>query len=144
MIVYNAGNIDHNSRFILSCVIGFVVAVVLGICYGAVQSLVRIEMEIMYIFIGWVIAKTMREIGHGVTKKYSILGGILAAVAIIVGDIVTCYGLPMLFTVLFHPSMWLMTFRVMILSKLSSIWGLLGVMFRAAGIYVGYSESRIF
>ena len=81
MQIYNAGNIDHNSRFVLSIVIGLLGAVAMGIIYGMVQSILRIEFEYMYILIGWLIGEMIRRIGHGVTKKYNVLGAILALIA---------------------------------------------------------------
>ena len=144
MIIYNAGNIDHNKRFILSIIVGVIASVLLGIAYGVVQSIVRIEMEIVYIFIGWCIGRLLIYTGHGVTLKYSILGAILAFVSIIVGDIVSTFGLGSLFAVLVSPSMWMLMVRMLIISKLGSLWGILGVLFRVAGIYTAYQTSRIF
>lgn len=143
MIIYNAGNLDHISRFILSAAVGLAAAIAMGIAYGVVQGIIRFEMEIVYIFIGWCIAQLLRSIGHGVTLKYSVLGAVLTAIAIIIGDVVSCFGIGSMLRVLVSPVLWPMVFRTMILGRLSSFWGMLGVLFRAAGIYTAYMGSRI-
>lgn len=144
MIIYNAGNIDHNKRFILSILIGTTAAVGLGLAYGAVQRMLHIEMEIVYIFIGWCIARLLQNVGHGVTMKYSVLGAVLTVIAIVVGDLAAGFGFAGMISVLVHPSFWLSAVQMIIITKLSSIWGILGIVFRAAGVYTAYTGSRIF
>lgn len=144
MIIYNAGNIDHNKRFVLSVLIGAAAAAGLGIAYGAVQRMLHIEMEIVYIFIGWCIARLLQNVGHGVTLKFSVLGAVLTAAAIVIGDLTAGFGLTGMISVLVHPSYWLTAVQLLIFAKLSSVWGILGIVFRAAGIYTAYTGSRIF
>lgn len=143
MQIYNGGNIDHNSRFILSIVIGILCAVALGIAYGAVQTLIRIEFEYMYILIGWLIGEILKKFGHGVTRKYQILGAILAVLSILIGDTVVRFGISGIFMVLKNPSLIGLMLRSL-LASFSSLWGMLGILFRIVGVMTAYRNSIIF
>lgn len=142
MQIYNAGSVDHNSRFILSIVIGLLGAIGLGIVYGIVQSLLRIEFEYMYILIGYLIGEMVRKIGHGVTRKYNVLGGILAFIAIMTGDLVVRFGISAIVVIIREPSLFLSFFSGL-LNSFRSVWGIFGVLFRVIGIYAAYQRATI-
>ncbi len=143
MQIYNARNIDRNSRFIIAMIVGFICALGLGFFYGAIKQILPIEMEIFYILIGYAIAYIVRYFGRGVTLKFAVLGAILCVIAIIVGDVVGGYGLSTGLRILITPSYWSRVFMSLIVSRLSTIWGLLALVFRIAGVYTAYMYSRI-
>lgn len=142
MQIYNAGNIDHNSRFVLSIVIGLLGAVAMGIIYGMVQSILRIEFEYMYILIGWLIGEMIRRIGHGVTKKYNVLGAVLALIAMMSGDLVVRFGFSAIVMVIQEPSLFLSVFAAL-LNSFRSVWGIFGVLFRVMGMYIAYNRATV-
>lgn len=142
MQIYNAGNIDHNSRFVLSIVIGLLGAVAMGIIYGMVQSILRIEFEYMYILIGWLIGEMIRRIGHGVTKKYNVLAAVLALIAMMSGDLVVRFGFSAIVMVIQVPSLFLSVFAAL-LNSFRSVWGIFGVLFRVMGMYIAYNRATV-
>ena len=142
MQIYNAGNIDHNSRFVLSIVIGLLGAVAMGIIYGMVQSILRIEFEYMYILIWWLIGEMIRRIGHGVTKKYNVLGAVLALIAMMTGDLVVRFGFSAIVMVIQEPSLFLSVFAAL-LNSFRSVWGIFGVMVRVMGMYIAYNRATV-
>ncbi len=143
MQIYNARNIDRNGRFLISMLVGFVSAIALGIIYGRIRMALPLEMEVFYIVIGMIIANIVRYFGHGVTQKFAVLGAVLAFLAIFVGDIVSYFGVNFLLAGLFKPSIWVYLFNRIFFSRITSIWGILAIAFRAVGIYVAYQYSRI-
>ncbi len=142
MQIYNAGNIDHNSRFVLSIVIGLLGAVAMGIIYGMVQSILRIEFEYMYILIGWLIGEMIRRIGHGVTKKYNVLAAVLALIAMMSGDLVVRFDFSAIVMVIQEPSLFLSVFAAL-LNSFRSVWGIFGVLFRVMGMYIAYNRATV-
>jgi hypothetical protein len=142
MQIYNAGGIDHTSRFILALVVGLLGSIGLGILYGMVQTLLRIEFEYVYILIGWLIGEMIRKLGHGVTKKYNVLGAVLAFVAVLTGDIVVRYGMAGLVYVFRSPSLFLSVFAS-VLNSFRSVWGIFGVIFRVLAMYIAYQRATV-
>lgn len=143
MIIYNANHLDSNKRFLVCILIGTLFSVMLGIVYGTVLRLVRIEMEILFILVGYLIGQILRYFGHGVTQKYAILGAILACISIIVGDLVRIGGIYALFWVVRSPALFVQTLSALLKMQFSSMWGLVGLMFRGVAVYTAYCESRI-
>jgi len=141
MKIYNAGRLDRNSRFILSIFAGLAAAIVLGILYGLFTRLARVELSILFVGIGWCIAQVLRYTGHGVTQKYAVLGAVLTAIAIFIGDSCATYGI----NALFQPSYYPLFFSTWLARHLSaSLSAILGILFRIYGIAYAYQYSRIF
>ena len=144
MQIYNARSIDRNSRFIIAIFAGLAAAIVGGILYGAVYSFIHIQAAIMYVFIGWCIGQVIRNVGRGVTLKFSILGAIMTLLAIMIGDFVAIVGLGNTLTALVTPSLWGDFIRIWLAMNLSTnLSSILGLVLRALGIYMGYLYARI-
>ena len=144
MQIYNANHIDSNTKFILAVLAGIGSAVILGIVYGIFKSRIPVEMEILYLGIGYGIGYVIRTVGRGVTNKFAITGAICALLSVIISDIVRITGVVNLGYVFLHPQLFGSLLFSLTGSLLSNVWGWLGLMFRAAGIYTAYCESRIF
>lgn len=144
MKIYNTSSLDHNSRFLLAIVASLASTVGLAIAYGILLSTLHVEFSIIYIFFGWCIGEVIKSVGHGVTLKFAILGGIMTALGIILADTFTSYGLSTGFMMLVHPNYWGMMIQAWLVSHVSTnINTLLGLLFRVGGIYYGYWNSRI-
>lgn len=145
MQIYNAGGLDNNQRFVKGIFVGLAAAIVCGILYGLLISIVRIQMEIFYILIGWCVGSAIRKFSHGVGTRYCVLGAICTFLAIVIGDLCTMYGLSGILAILATPASWSGAFTLWMQMHLStSINNLLGVLFRVAGIYFGYHYSSLF
>ena len=142
MQIYNAGGMDHTSRFILTLIVGLFGALGLGILYGIVQSLLRIEFEYIFLLIGWLIGEMVRKLGHGVSKKFNILGAVLAAIAVFTGDVVVRYGISGVIAVFTSPGVFTSVLAG-VLNSFRSVWGIFGVLFRVMAIYLAYQRSTI-
>lgn len=139
MIIYNGGNLDRNSRFILCIFLGLAASIGLGIVYGAVQSVIHIEIEYVYIFLGYLIGEMLQKLGHGVTMKYSVLGAVLAIICIVTGDFVSVFG-NQVWAALGSVSAW----RMLVMMRFGSLWAILGLVFRVLTVVTAYRTSRIF
>jgi hypothetical protein len=138
--VFNSEMLNRRQRFPRALLAGLLCAVGLGIAYGMVTSLVRIEAEIFYLGIGWTIGMVIQKAGHGVGVKFAVLGAVLTLLAVLIGDSVSAFGL----SILVHPSIWGEALKALMQLHLSTnISNLLGLLFRAAGIYFGYNYSSI-
>lgn len=144
MQIYNANHLDSNSKFILSIIAGILSGIVLGIVYGIFKSKVSIELEIIYIGIGYLIGQVVKNVGRGVTLKFAIVGAIATTLSIIFADLISYVGIGNLFYVLTTPSLCVRLLLALLSSYFSSMWGLIGLLFRAVGVYAAYCESRIF
>ena len=145
MQIYNAGGLDNNQRFIKAILIGIASAVCLGLVYGVILGFVHIEMEIIYIFIGWCIGSLIQKFSHGVGTRYCVTGALCTFLAILIGDICAMYGVANSFAILFNPSLWPAAVTMWAQMNLSTnINNLLGIAFRIVGIYFGYHNSSLF
>ena len=126
MIIYNGGNLDRNSRFILCIFLGLAASIGLGIVY-------------VYIFLGYLIGEMLQKLGHGVTMKYSVLGAVLAIICIVTGDFVSVFG-NQVWAALGSVSAW----RMLAMMRFGSLWAILGLVFRVLTVVTAYRTSRIF
>lgn len=141
MRVYNLHTRNDNTRFLAALAIGIVAAFGLGICYGFVHSLLRIEFEYLYLLIGYAIAMVVQYVGRGVSIKYNILGAVLCVLAVFIGDIVSIFGFGGLY-LLMYPSAWL-SFVQTELNSFRSMWGVISLLLRVSGVYIAYMRSTV-
>lgn len=144
MRIYNSNALNRNSRFWKALGAGLCAAVVLGLAYGALISSLHVEAAILYLGIGWAIGEVIKKAGHGVGTQFRVLGAVLTVLAILIGDSVMIAGFRGFFRILAAPAQWLPMIRMLASVYFSmNISRLLGLLFRAAGIYFGYSNSSI-
>ncbi|MCH3961556.1 MAG: hypothetical protein LKF53_08250 [Solobacterium sp.] len=145
MQIYNTGGLNSNKRFFLAVLIGLCSAVLLGLLYGVVISYIQIQMEVIYLFLGWSIGSLIQKYGHGIGKAYCILGAVCTVLAIMIGDLCAMYGMDGILYVIVHPAVWPNSLRLWMQMNFSTnISSLLGLLFRAAGIVFGYHYSSLY
>lgn len=79
-------------QFYKVLLLGFIIAPVLGILSGYIRMFV-IKHDIVLIAVGLGVSYAVREIGKGMTLKFSLLAVGITLVAIILSDIVTTSGI---------------------------------------------------
>jgi len=145
MQIYNTGGFNNNKRFATAVLVGIVSAIGLGLIYGLVLSFVRIQLEIMFIGIGWCIGTVIQKYGRGVGKRFCVLGAVCTFLAIVIGDLCAMYGINGILYIIGSPAAWGTALTTWVQMNLStSINNLLGILFRIAGIYFGYHYSSLF
>ncbi len=141
MEIWNSRSLDNNQRFIAAIAAGFAAAVILGIAYGGLYSVLRVTSGILYVFIGWCIGQVIRRAGRGVHMRFGVVGAVMTLLAIIIGDSIAMFG----FGVLVSPGMWGVSIvywlRMFLSTNINSI---LGIVLRAFGVYMAYHYSVIF
>lgn len=145
MQIYNAGGLDNNQRFLRAILTGLAAGIGMGILYGLIFSFIRIELEILYLLIGWCIGMAIQKVSHGVGTRYCVVGAISTLLAIIIGDLFAVCLLNGNLSLMMQPAVWpqLLTYWVR-MHLATSINNLLGILFRIAGIYFGYHYSSLF
>lgn len=144
MEIWNSRSLDNNQRFIAAIIAGLVSALVFGLAYGIIYSRLRIVMSVLYIGIGYGVGHTVRKFGRGVHKRFAVVGALMTLLAIMIGDFTAIAGFPGIFRWLITPALWPQVLKTWLIMNLSTnINSLLGLLFRAAGIYFGYTESVV-
>ena len=138
--VFNTDALTKNQRFNQALLYGIPSALVLGIGFGIISSMIHIEFSIMYVLFGYLIGLVIQKKGRGVQTKFSVLAAILAFVCFFLGDLVSNFGLSIIWT----PGLW-GTAASMLLRFYTSISfnTLLGILFRVFGIYYAYINARV-
>ena len=144
MQIYNARYADNNQRFIMACIASFISAIVLGILFGWVKSMLMIIPSVLFIVIGYGIAWVIRKIGRGVTQKFMILGAVMTFLSILVADTCSIVGVGAFLSSIFNPQMWSFALQAWFSTYLSAnLNSILGLILRGIGIYCGYIYSVI-
>lgn len=144
MEIWNSRSLDNNQRFIAAIIAGLISAVVFGLAYGIIYSRLRIVMSVLYLGIGYGVAQAVRKFGRGVHKRFAVVGALMTLLAIMIGDFTAIAGFPGVFAYLINPALWPTVLKSWLIMNLSTnINSLLGLLFRAAGVYIGYTQSVI-
>ncbi|MFI3284133.1 MAG: hypothetical protein R3Y57_03515 [Erysipelotrichaceae bacterium] len=140
MEIFNKHALTRNQRFNTALLYGVPSAILLGIVYGFISSLTRIQFSIVYVFFGYVIGMIIQRKGRGVQQKFSVLAAILAVVCFILGDTISLFGLSILWT----PSAWGIAFWLLMQTYTAlNASSLLALLFRVCGVYYAYINGRI-
>ena len=139
--IYNKDALTRNERFQNACVVGILVTLGLTIAYGILSRILFIQLQILYMAIGYVIGLTIQKFGRGVQIRFSILAAVCAFFCFFVGDVISVFG----FGILLAPSMYAYAIRYVISIWLSGLGfsSLLSLGFRVVGIYFAYAYARI-
>ncbi len=138
--VFNSHAISRNQRFTKAMLWGIPTALLLGVGYGIFSLISPFEFSIVYIGVGYLIGYVVKSKGRGVHLRFSILAAILAIIAILIGDVLTFFG-PEAFE---SVSNIIYSFSTTLMFWLSVDFGtILGLLFRVAGIYFAFTNSRI-
>ncbi len=138
--IFNTNAITKKQRFNRALLCGSIAAVVLGLVYGIFSSLIHIEFSIVYLAIGYAIAKVVLEYGKGVQVRFSVLAAVLCVVSIFIGDMISMFGLEFLLVPQLYGTILSVYLRSLLAMDISS---LLGLLFRAGGVYMAYIYARV-
>ncbi|MCI5773422.1 MAG: hypothetical protein MR210_02565 [Erysipelotrichaceae bacterium] len=138
--IFNTNAITRQQRFNRALLCGSIASIVLGLAYGLFASMMRIEFSVVYLGIGYAIAKVILEYGRGVQVRFSVLAAVLCVISIFIGDIIAIFG----FQSLFMPQLYGFIFFTYIRSLLAmNVSSLLGLLFRLGGVYIAYIYARV-
>lgn len=138
--IFNTNAITRKQRFNRALICGIIASIVLGFVYGIISSMIHIEFSIVYLAIGYAIAKVVLEYGKGVQTRFSILAAVLCVISIFIGDIISMFG----FEVLFVPQLYGIVLTTYLRHLLSmNISSLLSLLFRVGGVYIAYVYARV-
>lgn len=138
--VFNTQALTRNQRFQKGIIAGVIATLVLMIGYGWLSRQLRIEFSIVFILLGYGIGWAIRTYGRGVQLKFSILGAVLAVICFIGADMISYFGFGVFTDFGFFISAFQTYLRVLLNTSLN---GLLGILFRAGGVYAAFMSSRI-
>ena len=132
--------VTRQERFHNALVAGIPATFILSIAYGLIQSLLPIDFEIIYIAFGFAIGWVIRKVSHGVQIQFSVLAAVLCFFCFLIADCIVIVPLlisvgaplPTILAAVFAPYLDF------------SVNGLLGILFRAAGIYTAFISARNF
>lgn len=138
--LFNTSVLTSKQRFTRAIIAGIVAAIGMAIILGMFTSLIRIQSSLLLVGVGYLIGMVIVKAGRGVQKKFSILGACCCVLSIVIADMVTYFGVGILFQVGMWP-----TALIFILQSLlnPSISGILGILFRVGAVGVAYQNSRI-
>lgn len=134
--VFNTHALTSNQRFNRAILVGLPTALILAFGYGLILRFI----PIVYVGIGWVIGSVIQKYGRGVQPKFSILAACLTIGCILLGDLIAFYGL----IILAYPITLIQAIVPVILYNLQTNPSiLLGLLFKAVGVYIAYTNARI-
>lgn len=134
MEIFNSRSLTQKQRFNRALLVGVPVSFVLAILFAYIRR--YIPSSILLVVMAYLIAMTLQKVGRGVQKRFSILGLILALLAIVISDVVFYFDVGALLDI----DAYLMAIRFVVQDDISSV---LGLVYRVVGVYVGYTYSRI-
>ncbi|MBE6114108.1 MAG: hypothetical protein E7191_03415 [Erysipelotrichaceae bacterium] len=138
MKIYNKSALTRNQRFVKAVLYGIPATLVIAIVLGFLLNIMPIQFEIMFLGVGYAIGYVIRTYGRGVQTRFSILGAVLCAVAIILADAMAIGGI----WGMLNPYLWMISV-MNYFSSLTSLWGILGLVFRIGAVATAYEQSRI-
>ena len=134
--VFNTHALTSNQRFNRAILVGLPTALLLAIGYGLILRFI----PIVYIAIGWAIGFVIQKYGRGVQPKFSLLAAGLTIGCILLGDLIAFYGL----IIFAYPLTLIQSIVPVILYNLqTNPTILLGLLFKAIGVYMAYTNARI-
>lgn len=138
--VFNTHALSTNQRFTRAILVGVPTALGCALVYGVISAAIRIEFSLVFVGIGWLIGTVIKKYGRGVQPKFSILAAVLAAFSFVLADLVGIFGLALLLHPVFLGEMLVQIIPSYLQASPSA---LLGLAFRAFGVYMAYTTARI-
>ena len=141
--IFNTNAISKHQRFTRALLVGIPTSLILAIVYGLIQRALPIEFEIAYIAIGYAIGYVIKEYGHGVHLRFSILAVVLTVLCFSLSETLSYVSFNFVIT---HPIQIIISIFTNIISWFSfyDISSLLHLLFIIVGVYEAYSNARIF
>lgn len=138
MKIYNTKALTRNQRFQKALLYGIPATLAIAIGLGFLLRIFPLQFEIVFLGVGYAIGYVIRTYGKGVQTRFSVLGAVLCAIAIILADSMAIGGL----MGMINPGLWLVVI-MNYFSSLTSLWGVLGIVFRVGAVAAAYEQSRI-
>ncbi len=137
MQVFNSRAVTRQQRFVRAIIFGSIAAIGLAIIYGIISSLTRFEFSVVYVGIGYLIGMVISKYGRGVQVQFSVLAAVLAVISFILGDIISMFGISVLWT----PYLWGFGLQA-IFYALFAPTGVISLAFRVFGVFYAYKCAR--
>lgn len=138
MKIYNTRALTRQQRFQNALLIGGVAAIGLGVVLGYVLRVVPIVFDLFYLALGYGVGYAIRTYGRGVQKRFSYLGAFYTLLALFIAECVRFAGVGGIL----NPGIWIGVFYYNV-AGLSSISGIINLIFKVCAVVVGYEQSRI-
>jgi hypothetical protein len=135
MRIFNTQALSQKQRFTKAILMALPASIGLGYAYGILTFFIPIRFSIVYIGIGWLLGRLIQKVGRGIDLKFSILAAVLAVLSFLISDLISIVG--------FNPLPYLSLLYILPFSYLSSINGLLHLLFIGLGAIMAYDQARI-
>lgn len=138
--IYNTKFLNSTQRFYKSIIFGILVAIGCSIIFSLFVKLTNIRLSFFYLITGYLIAKTVMDVGKGVHKKFSYLGAALTIFSILLTELFIYTG----YAIILRPDLWFSGFRTVLM-----IWSnfntnsIITIFFQVWAVYIGYSSSSL-
>lgn len=140
MQIYNSHLLNNKQRFQKAILFSFLAAIGCAIVFSLFVQFTRITFSIYYIATGYIIAKVINETGHGVGKKFAILGAGMTIFSFILTEMLIIAG----FEIITMPQYWPQMARLVINSWSSfGYHNIMTLLFMFGGALTAYNNSSI-
>lgn len=134
MKLFDTRTLNQNERFQRALILVIPISIVIGILYALVQRLLfSMEISVIFIMIGYLIANVILRVGRGAQPRFRYLAVICYILVILIGDV--------LIPSLLQGSDFLINIRWYVASLLSGFNGLISLLFRAIGGVIAYNQA---
>lgn len=138
--IYNSKLMNNKQRFNKAILYGLLAAIGCSIVFSLIVKVTNFSFSIFYLLTGYIISKTISDVGRGVQVKFSYLGAGLTILSIILTELFIYTD----YSILFQPSYWLPGIKMVL-----TIWSnfntnsIITVFFQVWAVYIGYSNSSL-
>ncbi|MDE6475477.1 MAG: hypothetical protein K2L08_01305 [Erysipelotrichaceae bacterium] len=135
----NTHFLNNRQRLWRGIIFGSLTAILCAILLTWITLMTHTKFSILYLLVGVIIAYSIRFFGKGVTIQFSILGGILTFLSILLTEIFIMHG----FSILLYPSAYISAIMNVISSIVSGPSSFILLFFQIVAISIGFKESRV-
>lgn len=140
MIIYNSHLLNNKQRFRKALIFSLFASIACSVGFALLVKFTHITFSIYYVITGYIIAKVISDVGHGVGNKYRYLGVVMTILSFILTEIFVIAGLE----IILHPDMWIIAIKIVLSSWVNlSFNTLITLLFMAAGIFTAFNQSSI-
>lgn len=134
MKLFDTRTLNQNERFQRALILALPISIIIGVLYALIQRvLFSMEISIVFILIGYLIANIILRIGRGAQPRFRYLAVICYILVIVIGDV--------LLPSLIQGSDFFVNIRWYIASLLSGFNGLISLLFRVIGGVIAYNQA---
>lgn len=134
----NTHFLNNRQRLWRGIIFGSLTAILCSIILSWITMLTYTKFSILYLAVGAIIAYSIRYFGKGVTIHFSILGGVLTFLSILLTEIFIMHG----FSILLYPSAY-GTAIMNVIASISNGSSLILLLFQIIAISIGFKEARV-